>query len=468
VSYFILSKLRAVVRRTLPPWLRRRLVDLYLWLERIVLGPVEARFARRPLALADFEPLFAPDAFAGGPIVMVNSGLASGGVERQIVNTLQALGRRTDCTFGLLCLRLGTDPDLDFFLPMLAGFPGFVRNAMSRAQARRILALRSDQALRRIKRSIGWMPFFVQEEVLRLAAEFATIKPAIVHGWQDGSGIPATYAARMVGVPRIMISTRNVRPTNFIWYDPYMYLAHREIAGCPEITLINNSEAGAADYARWLDLPPDRYVVKRNGVDVSTIRRAEPDAVAALRARLGIPSGAPIVGSIYRFNEEKRPLLWTEAAIEVAKRQPDCHFVVFGAGPLQLAAEALAQRHGIGGRFHCPGTIDASTALSLFDVFLLTSKFEGTPNVVIEASLLGVPIVATESGGTRETVDEGVTGFVVEPAEPGLLADRILRVLDDAPWRARVKTEGPVFVTRRFGLERMVDETLVLYGLAPA
>ena len=74
---------------------------------------------------------------------------------------------------------------------------------------------------------------------------------------------------------------------------------------------------------------------------------------------------------------------------------------------------------GIGECFHTPGTIEnTETGLSLLDVFLLTSAFEGTPNVVLEATCLGVPVVATEAGGTREAIEEGVTGHVVRRPTP--------------------------------------------------
>ena len=186
-------------------------------------------------------------------------------------------------------------------------------------------------------------------------------------------------------------------------------------------------------------------------------------AVAASRSRLGIPADAPVVGSIFRLNEEKRPFLWIETAREVAELRPDCHFVIFGAGPMRAKVHVAAGSSGLGGNLHCPGTIaDTALGLSLLDLFLLTSRAEGTPNVVLEASALGIPVVATEAGGTREAIDEGVTGYLVEPAEPAVIAKRIAQVLQAADWRARVQAAGPAFVARRFGLDRMISETLAL------
>ena len=101
--------------------------------------------------------------------------------------------------------------------------------------------------------------------------------------------------------------------------------------------------------------------------------------------------------------------------------------------------------------------------LSLFDVFLLTSKFEGTPNVVIEATLLGIPVVATDVGGTREAIAENITGLVADGADPDELAAHVLEILDDPTWSARVRSKGRDFVEQRFGLTRMLNETVALY-----
>lgn len=456
------SALRRLARRLLPESVRRQLVHAYFHLEGR-LKAAERRFEQRRISLKNFRPIYEARAFSGGPILMINNALASGGVERQIVNSLRALERRTTVDVGLLCLRLGHAPELDFFKPALADFRGVVRNIMPLAEAEQIFQQIPPRRSTQLRRAIAWMPTDVQEEILRLAAEFIKLKPSVVHAWQDNGGISATYAARLVGVPRILISSRNVRPTNFAWYRPYMKLAHHEISACRDVVMINNSDAGANDYSQWLQIPVKRFVVKRNGFDMDAAKRVDTNLVARTRAQLNIPQHAAIVGSIFRFYDEKRPLLWVQIASEVAARRPETHFVVFGDGPLLHASVALAHDLGIGGRFHAPGLSDAMVGLSLFDVFLLTSQFEGTPNVVLEASALGVPVVATEAGGTREAIEQNVTGFVVDSAEPGKIADRIVAILEDPAWRHNAREAGPAFIERRFGLARMIDETLALY-----
>jgi glycosyltransferase involved in cell wall biosynthesis/2-polyprenyl-3-methyl-5-hydroxy-6-metoxy-1,4-benzoquinol methylase len=457
---------RPVARRLLPMALKQRVARLVAALE-VQQGDITARrFAERPVMLCDLPPLLGPQAFADGPIILVNNALAWGGAERQLVTTLRSLDGRTGKPLGLLCMRLGAGPDYDFFVPALQNFDGILRNAIDIGEARRLLAAAAPaDALARARTAIGWLPNEVQDEIERLAGDFAQLRPAVVHAWQDSLSIAAAYAARIVGVPRVIVSARNVSPPNFAYHRPYMANAYREVASIPEIVMLNNSAAGAADYASWLGLPGNRIRVLRNGIDPGAFIPPAPRTRERLRAALGIPETAPVIGSVFRLYDEKQPLLWVETAALVARARPDCHFVIVGAGPLRGAVLKRAHQGGFAERLHCPGTsAEASGYLSIFDVFLLTSRAEGTPNVVLEASLAGVPVVATAAGGTAETIDDGVTGLLVRDASAATLAARLLEVLDDAAWRESVEEAGPAFVNRCFGLERMVEETLAVYG----
>lgn len=422
------------------------------------------RFAARAIALADCTPIFAAAEFSGGPILLVNDALAAGGVERQVINTLRGLERRGH-TANLLCLSLHQSPELDFFLPKLANFSGFVRNAVPGGLALAMLrSITSRANCDRMHAAIAWLPADVQIDVLRFAAEFARLKPSVVHAWQDTTNIAAAYGAWLVGVPRILVSCRNLAPTNFGYFRSCMPYCYREIAACSRIVMINNSAVGARDYASWLGLPADRFVILRNGIDTRALIRPAPDKTAALRSQLGIPAAARIVGSMFRYDAEKRPLLWIEVAAQLDKLCPGCHFVVFGDGPLKSLARDAARRYGLAGRVHLQGsTENPELALSLFDVVLLTSRFEGTPNVVLEATVLGIPVVAADAGGLRETVVENTTGRVVAGAAPAELATAVMEVLDDPSWAARAKAVGPALIEQRFGIGRMLDEVSALY-----
>ncbi len=451
-----------LARRVLPAFVLNKLAGGANKIVSAIATPIGARFEQRSVALSVWQPVFPKSTFAKGLVVLANDALGRGGAERQIVTTLEGLDVR-GIDSGLLCLRLHVNKDLDFFIEALANFRGFVRNAMTAADGEAALNAAAAGTVERITAAIAWLPYDVQADVLRFAGEFTTIRPAVVHAWQDATSIAAGYAAWMVGVPRIVLSARSLAPLNFHYLRPYMANAYRELASCRPIIMLNNSEAGARDYVQWLGVAQDRFVVLRNGY-AGAMHRPPPERAQNLRLRLNIPNDAPVVGSIIRFSEEKQPLLWVETAVRILSQSPNCHFVIFGTGPMWRATLTAAKRQGLQHRLHCPGTIDNPTeGLSIFNVFLLTSRMEGTPNVILEASLMGVPVVATDAGGTRETIAQGATGYVVEGPDADQLAQRVISILEDPAWAERTKTEGPVFVKKRFGIDRMLDEIVALY-----
>src|SRR4029077_20181229 len=125
--------------------------------------------------------------------------------------TLLGLAERKEAPAGLLCLRLGDSPEYDFHLPALRNFSGLVRNVIGIREARhRLNALLTPAHVRSIEDAIAWMPGDVVKEILRFAGDFAMLKSDVVHAWQDSTNIAAGYAARLLGIPRTILSSRNV------------------------------------------------------------------------------------------------------------------------------------------------------------------------------------------------------------------------------------------------------------------
>ena len=458
---------RAVARAVLPtPWRH------WLWGHAERVRTVRDRVLFRvQLATAppldSVSPVLAPADFAGGPIVHANNALAWGGVERQLVYVLKGLPDLARRPVALLCLRLADGEDYRFYLPALQGSGVEAADIRDRSWAAAYLEGHLTEGQRRtVARAIAPLPSDVRWEVRRFLAEILERRPEAVHAWQDATSVSLGYAAVLAGVPRIVLSSRNLRPTNFAYYRPYMHYGYRVLAAVRRLVLVNNSAAGAADYAQWIGIPRERFKIKRNGIDPDLFQRASAAQTAAFRRGLGIPEAAPLVGAVFRLYPEKRPLLWVEMAAQVARRHPQAHFAIFGTGPMTGEARDLSKRLGIGERLHLPGTTrEPQLAMSAMDVCVLASGFEGTPNVVLEAQLLGVPVVATDAGGTRESFDPGRTGWLVEEPTAEALAERVCSVLEDDAWRARAQAQGPGFVVERFGLERMIRETYALYGL---
>ena len=143
-------------------------------------------------------------------------------------------------------------------------------------------------------------------------------------------------------------------------------------------------------------------------------------------------------------------------------------FLLAGFGPLQEAIERRIDALGLGGRVVLPGPMtDVGLIYAALDVVLLTSTVEGLPNVLIEAQAAGCPVAPPDVGGLREAVADGRT--VLSPANDRRVAwpRPPRRLLADPTWGTRARVEGPAFVASRFGLERMMRQTLEIYGLPP-
>lgn len=467
----VMMALRPRLRRVLPR-------QLHYWAgvgARSALRLLERHAASGPRG-APAPPLQRAEravADASGPVLHVNASLRLGGTERQIVNTLLGLQDRLDRPVHLLCQYLGESADSDVFRPALAGFRGEVRNLMPIAAARAALDRHGHgQWSAGLVTWLASMPRDVRVDAVRVAGEIASLRPAVVHGWQDGIGPLAAIVARALGVPRVIVATRNLNPSRFGYFRPYMRSILATVAADPGIVMLANSAAGARDYASWLGCDAGRFAVLRNGISEASAERPSPDRIAALRRELALPVGVPVVGGLMRLERQKRPELWIEAAAATLRQRPETHFVVFGTGPMEGQVRSLAARLGVASQLHLAGLAgNAGLALSVMDVLLLTSSAEGTPNVALEAGLAGVPVVATDAGGTAETMLAGQTGLLVpggsdagqRAALPAAIAEALLRALGDAAWRAEARRLAPAFVRETYGMGRMLDEVVALY-----
>jgi glycosyltransferase involved in cell wall biosynthesis len=144
-----------------------------------------------------------------------------------------------------------------------------------------------------------------------------------------------------------------------------------------------------------------------------------------------------------------------EAVAQLAKDRPDVTLVVVGDGPDRAKLEAQAKRLGIAGRVEFRGyqsQVQVRELLRQTDAFAMASFAEGVPVVLMEAMAAGVPVIATRIAGVPELVEEGVSGFLVPPGEPRVIAERAALLLDDAELRNRMGAAGRAKVEREFNI----------------
>jgi glycosyltransferase involved in cell wall biosynthesis len=186
-------------------------------------------------------------------------------------------------------------------------------------------------------------------------------------------------------------------------------------------------------------------------------------APAASRARLGLPADAPVIGTVGRLSDQKDPMTFVHSAAAVAAEIPEAHFVMVGHGPLRRRVERLVGDLGLGDRFLFTGVrADIPAILRSFDVFLLTSLWEGMPLVIPQAMACRVPVVASTADGNRELIRDNHNGLLAPPKSPDQFAHRVVRLLVEKDLRDRVVDQGTQ-TAKGFTLAHTIPQLESLY-----
>jgi glycosyltransferase involved in cell wall biosynthesis len=377
--------------------------------------------------------------------------LGPGGAERQLTNTLIGLATDSRLELGLYCQSLSVASHR-FFLPdiRVAGINVFDLTRLTHtAEESGIAAV--------------W-PIGLEGSI-QFAAALRQERPHIAHFWLDECNIKGGLAALAEGIPKIILSLRSLPPINFSLHRPYMREGYRYLARQKSVILVSNSYAGAGAYEKWLGLERGRVKVIHNGLNFNVAALFSIKASRnRIRSELGLDSAIPVVGLVSRLSEEKRPLLWLEIAACVRQQLPDVKFLIAGDGvQMQLVRERATKADLCGSVVLLPHRSDPLAIMAAMDVFLLTSRLEGLPNVLIEAQALGIPVIAPKVGGIPETFEDGVTGRLFECSDPHDVARLTIEVLRDTDWRSLVATKGPSITQKKFAIDRMIRETRNLY-----
>ncbi len=212
----------------------------------------------------------------------------------------------------------------------------------------------------------------------------------------------------------------------------------------------------------------DRINVIYTGLDPAEMQGGAPRA--DVRAALGIPEDACVVGAVSRIYVEKGHTFLLDALYRLADSVPHLHLLIVGEGPLRPSLERQAQDAGLGSRVHFTGFYDdLPGALRAMDIFAQPSVLdEGFPTAVLEAQLAGLPVIASDVGGTRETMQPGVTGLLVPPRDVEALAEAMRTLAGDPDRRTAMRAAGPEWIRRSFTLEDMVRRVSGVYEKAVA
>jgi glycosyltransferase involved in cell wall biosynthesis len=302
--------------------------------------------------------------------------------------------------------------------------------------------------------------------VIELARRIRGYRPEIVHGWHLFASPYAGAVATILGARASLGSLR----ASFDYFRRQKLLA----ATTPLLVdgLVVNSRWAASMISAKYGRRFRRIYAIPNAVEEPTGPRAA--ARELMSRRWGIPTGRVWLGSACRFEPGKRLDLVVETFRRLRGQDADVHLVLIGDGESRTALEASVASAGLGDRVTLTGeTPDARSLIGALDVFCFPSMYdEGLPNVILEASAAGVPVVAWRTPPLEELLDAGVSAALIGLGDLDGLTTAVGSLVSDSRRRDELGERARQRVLEKFSVGRLVERFSAAYddlvGSAPA
>ncbi len=298
-----------------------------------------------------------------------------------------------------------------------------------------------------IARSIN--PWLALKSLIALTRYFRRQKFDVLHTHTPVAALIGRIAGRLVGIPLVIYTAHGFYFHDDMppWKRKFFVMLER-IGGSFTDLLFCQSAEDAADSISEGIAPAGRVVVIGNGVDAARFDPVKVGTGEAVRAELGIPKEAFVVGMIGRQVREKGVGEFLLAANSLSNRKPLLWVLLIGERLASdhaqgVEAEFAAARNVLGDRLVATGLRDdIPQLLAAMDVFCLPSWREGMPRTIIEAMMMAKPVIATDIRGAREEVISGKTGLLVPVRNVGKLTDAIGQFIDNPTWGRQMGQEG--------------------------
>ncbi len=283
----------------------------------------------------------------------------------------------------------------------------------------------------------------------------------IVHTHSSKAGILGRWAAKLAGVEVIL---HTVHGWSFHNYQPqpirllFKWLERLTARFTDRVIVVSEYDREKGLHNRIGR--GGKYALIRYGIDYAEFQGER----SGIREELGIGKNDLLVGMVGCFKPQKSPQDFIRLASLSKQRMPDVKFLLVGDGVLRKSLVRLIRRLGLDKEVTlCGWRRDIPSVLSGIDIFVLTSLWEGLPVTVLEAMASLKPVIATDTGGVREVVKDGITGFLVPPKDMNKACERMALLLNDLQSRRRMGNEAGKELAMRFRVEDMVKDTEKAY-----
>lgn len=292
----------------------------------------------------------------------------------------------------------------------------------------------------------------------RLRSLCKKLQVDLLHAHQYAASNFARLVGRELGIP-VVVQEHMTDPG----IPSYQRLADWMLSGLTtEAIAVSRSTRDFMVAKRFV---PERLInVIVNGAPLEEFAERSPAEIDAVKAELGIPVEALVVGAVGRIAPQKGFTYLLEAAAAILPQFPQTRFVIVGDGPDQDALRAQADSLGISASVIMTGhRWDVPRLLAAFDVFALPSLFEGTPLTLLEAMASGKAIVSTAVDGCGEVLSDEKSALLVEAQNSRQLGGALARVLGDTELRKRLGEAARATAFEELSIDRSVEKMQAIY-----
>ncbi|MCM8791931.1 MAG: glycosyltransferase family 4 protein [Candidatus Omnitrophica bacterium] len=285
----------------------------------------------------------------------------------------------------------------------------------------------------------------------------------IVHTHSSKAGILGRVAAKVAAVKNIIHTVHGWpfhRYQNKIIYWIFIWLERITSFFTAKIIVVSNYDRKKG--LKYKIGTPDKYTLINYGIDYSEFKRRP---ALELKEQLKINKDQPLIGMIACFKPQKGIFDFIKVAQRVSFSFPEAKFVLVGDGALKPKIERFIQRLNLEDKIILLGwRRDIAEILSIIDIFLLTSRWEGMPISVLEAKASKKPVIVTDTGGVSEIMRDSVDGFLVPCGNIELISERVLILLKDKELRENMGRESEGSLDNRFSFAFMIKAIDNLYS----
>ena len=217
--------------------------------------------------------------------------------------------------------------------------------------------------------------------------------------------------------------------------------------------ILTNSDYMRNKIVEVTKIKPQKIKVYYYGIDID--KYENDPANSNLKAKLDIPGSNRVLGMVGRLAEQKGVDDFIKIASEIQKVSGQCSFVVIGDGPLRAALEKIAKEYKVDIKF-LGDRQDVPELLSIFDVFIFTSRWEPFGIVVLEAFAARLPVVGFKVPGMREIIEKGGGGILIEERDPCKVAKIAVDLLEDRKRYSELSNEGYLNVQKNFSVQKTI------------